>query len=125
LSAETYRAAERVRAKIMRALGYHCAICASKDNLTLDCIEPRGHSHHAAGFIGRQWFYWREYRLGNIQILCDPCQTRKGDMSQADFLAELNNTLVPEVIPISIKGDEQVEQPHNYFLGRNIARRSP
>jgi len=58
-------------------LGDKCAACGSTENLEFDCIEPRGHAHHACSTDKRATFYAREMREGNIQLLCKTCHQKK------------------------------------------------
>ena len=74
--------ADKSRARIRRnllkiCLGERCAICSTTDNLEFDCIESRGNAHHRYDTSHRMCFYWREYRAGNLQLLCAKCNNRK------------------------------------------------
>ena len=74
--------ARRERARLMLVLGNACAACGDLENLTFDCIESRGHEHHSGSPAERMAFYIRESRRGNIQVLCQACNSIKGDLPQ-------------------------------------------
>lgn len=63
--------------RIRAILGNRCAKCGNTSDLELDCIEPRGHKHHAMGRCARACFYRREMRAGNVQLLCNACHAIK------------------------------------------------
>lgn len=63
----------------MLALGNRCVICGRTECLTFDCIRPMGHSHHCMNGNQRLRFYYRQWRAGNLQVLCAECNTRKSN----------------------------------------------
>jgi 5-methylcytosine-specific restriction endonuclease McrA len=63
--------------RLRLALGMRCRVCGSTEQLEMDCIVPQGHHHHAAGMTARACFYRKMARQGNLQLLCQPCHTRK------------------------------------------------
>ena len=56
-----------------------CAHCGTDENLEFDCIWPRGHRHHRGDASQRMCFYRRQFREGNLQVLCNFCNAKKGD----------------------------------------------
>jgi hypothetical protein len=70
------RAKER-RIELMMWLGYCCAKCGKEEDLEFDCIEPQGNEHHRMDTSHRMCFYFKQYRLGNLQILCTKCHSKK------------------------------------------------
>jgi hypothetical protein len=71
--------ARRARRELMTLLGNVCAQCGTSENLEFDCISPRGHRHHRGDASQRMCFYRRQFRDGNLQVLCTVCNARKGD----------------------------------------------
>jgi len=81
---------EKARMKFI--LGGKCQICGVKNNLTFDCIKPMGHSHHKAGSVARITFYRSQMRLGNLQLLCHDCNSRKRDLPMARYVTSVRPT---------------------------------
>ena len=77
--------AQRDRLTLLAALGGKCAACGTKENLTFDCIAPRGDHHHRLSSAARVRFYWNEARRGNVQVLCFNCNVRKSDGAAVPF----------------------------------------
>lgn len=72
--------AKRARAALMELLGNRCAICGAdyeSRELEFDCISPRGDRHHKLDTERRVCFYRKEYKQGNLQLLCVPCHSKK------------------------------------------------
>ena len=69
--------AQQSRARLMTALGGCCSRCRRVVNLQFDCIVPCGDEHHRLDTARRCTFYWRQYRQGNLQILCETCHSVK------------------------------------------------
>jgi hypothetical protein len=74
--------ARRVHAELREALGGKCQACGSVQDLELDCIKPRGHTHHKKGYIMRATFYRRQFRAGNLGLLCADCHNHKTRLDQ-------------------------------------------
>jgi hypothetical protein len=66
-------------------LGGYCASCGTNDTLEFDCIEPVGDRHHRMTAPARISFYRAQMRAGNVQLLCQQCNSLKGDMSATDW----------------------------------------
>ncbi len=86
----SYERAKAKREQIMTILGWRCAACGATENLTLDHIKPLNKAHRPDGYVARQWEYVKQYRQGNIQILCETCQTTKGKHSQEYLMAQVS-----------------------------------
>jgi 5-methylcytosine-specific restriction endonuclease McrA len=69
-----------VRGLLYFALGRRCAVCGAEKDLTFDLVIPDGHKfHHAKMSSGcRVTHYWEHFLNGNLQVLCDKCNGRKG-----------------------------------------------
>lgn len=65
------------RIELMMLLGYQCAKCGAEEELEFDCIKPQGDSHHRYDTSQRMCFYFKQYRQGNLQILCSSCHRKK------------------------------------------------
>ena len=79
MSREAKDWARRKRVELMTLLGNVCAHCGGDENLEFDCIYPKGDRHHRGEASQRMCFYRREFREGNLQVLCNVCSARKGD----------------------------------------------
>ena len=67
--------AARKRLELRRLLGMKCAYCGSRDlrKLEFDVIIPvdcASYGHHKMEWSWRMSFYFRQYRQGNLQLLC-------------------------------------------------------
>ena len=67
------------RRELMTLLGNVCAHCGTAEGLEFDCIYPKGDRHHRGDASQRMCFYRRQFREGNLQVLCNVCNARKGD----------------------------------------------
>ncbi len=83
--------ARRKRRELVAVLGGVCAICGSVEDLGFDCIRPMGDAHHRYDTSQRMCFYRRQFAEGNLQLLCNSCNGRKG---------------ANEVYPVTCDGDE-------------------
>ena len=72
----------RSRAHLLTLLGERCAWCGRDSGLQFDCIVPQGHAHHEMGARSRMVFYRRQWRRGNLQILCPDCHCVKGALDR-------------------------------------------
>jgi hypothetical protein len=107
------------RKRILDSFGNKCAVCQATEHLELDCREPRGHDHHASGPAGRICFYLREWRAGNLQILCEKHNNLKGDMTWSQWQVHVTTILqrssnTPSIIPC-----EQLTQLRNTLSPRD------
>jgi len=71
--------ARRKRQEMLTLLGNVCAHCGTAEDLEFDCIRPMGDRHHKYDTSQRMCFYRRQFRHGNLQLLCGVCNARKGD----------------------------------------------
>jgi 5-methylcytosine-specific restriction endonuclease McrA len=70
--------ARKRRELLIRLCGGCCVKCGSQEQLTFDCITPQGQGHHKLDTSHRMSFYFREFHLNNIQLLCHSCNAVKG-----------------------------------------------
>ena len=82
------------RARLMETLGNRCVECGSLAPLVFDCIDPTGDAHHRMDTSARMSFYFRQHQAGNLQILCDACNTRK---SASDYLTHQQKSATTRV----------------------------
>lgn len=76
--------ARRQRAALMEILGPRCNYCGDTEPKTLefDCVKPMGDKHHRMDTSARMSFYRRQFREGNLQVLCRYCNNTKGNYSE-------------------------------------------
>jgi len=82
-----WAANEKLRMKFI--LGSKCARCGCTNCLTFDCIRPTGDKHHRMGSVARVTFYRNQLRMGNLQLLCSECNSRKGAAEQPRYVPRL------------------------------------
>lgn len=87
--------AQTKRAHLMRVLGGKCVRCGLTTNLTFDCIRATGGAHHRLSSVNRMTFYYGQWRMGNLQILCHGCNSAKGAKAQERYLPGLAPSLLP------------------------------
>jgi len=102
--------AKKERARLRFILKERCNACGSTENLEFDCITPRGNRHHKMSTGQRMCFYRREFRLGNVQLLCSRCNQLKADGTFEELLALLNSDPDLRSSITIIKACEQSEQ---------------
>ncbi len=71
--------ARRKRRELVEMLGGVCAFCGAEEGVEFDCIVPMGDRHHKYDTSQRMCFYRKQFRQGNLQLLCHECNARKGD----------------------------------------------
>jgi len=69
---------KRVRAALLKQLGGKCKKCGSRQELTFDHIHGRDYALEKMSQSGRLCRIKREAKQGLIQVLCNPCNARKG-----------------------------------------------
>jgi hypothetical protein len=64
--------ARKRRLYLRRLLGMKCAVCGSRDyrKLEFDVIKSVGSKHHRIEWSWRMSFYYQQYKLNNLQLLC-------------------------------------------------------
>jgi 5-methylcytosine-specific restriction endonuclease McrA len=82
--------ARRKREELFDALGRECALCGSNFLPSFDHINPELKDRDAfkrAGFVRRMTLYTRDFKGGNLQVLCVHCNAAKKDRfySQSEF----------------------------------------
>ena len=78
--------ARQARERLTTILGGQCVFCGTQENLTFDCIKPRGHEHHKFATDKRMTFYRREFQMGNLQVLCASCNSSKQANEQPVYI---------------------------------------
>jgi 5-methylcytosine-specific restriction endonuclease McrA len=66
-----------IRERLFQELGRICAVCRQGGILEMDCILPQGDQHHRFSASDRAFFYQRQFRAGNLQLLCPRCHAVK------------------------------------------------
>lgn len=99
MGARQKRWAKSVRDDLFDVLGRRCAWCGGHGEavkLTFDVKLPTesggpdGNGHHRKmDWSHRMSFYRRQHDAGNLQVLCDRCNTKKSN-SISDVKPELN-----------------------------------
>ena len=78
----------RKRMKLfLRLLGPFCNVCGSRDNLTVDVIQPAEYRCNRMRPSVASPQYRLELARGNMQILCGSCNSAKGHRSNTAWLA--------------------------------------
>jgi len=80
--------AQNKRSWMIRILGGKCARCQTTECLTFDCIRPQGGKHHRLSSVGRMTFYAQQMRMGNLQLLCSACNSKKGAREQPRYIVK-------------------------------------
>jgi hypothetical protein len=72
------------REKFFNFFGRRCAWCGAPESeevkLTLDVIEPNKttRNHHRMEWSHRMSIYRQQFAIGNLQCLCNSCNSKKG-----------------------------------------------
>jgi hypothetical protein len=74
-----------MRNAVLDALGRRCCVCGTTHDLQCDLIVSDGGRHHGMDWKSRQRFYLAQWNLGNVQILCGPCNRAKASASQRAY----------------------------------------
>lgn len=71
--------ARKARFELMFKLGGACSVCGTDKELDFDCIIPQGPAHHRdMDTSHRMSFYRRQFKQGNLQLLCrHKCHKKK------------------------------------------------
>ena len=70
--------ARRQVEKLKELLGGKCVECGTTEELEFDHLEPRDYESRKLEWSHRISIYRREIAEGKIQLLCKPCNSRKG-----------------------------------------------
>jgi 5-methylcytosine-specific restriction endonuclease McrA len=83
--------ARRATQALRVLLGGKCERCGSTKNLEFDVIVPDGSDHHRRyEWSWRLSFYRYHLKADNLQLLCDKCNSHKGDEHHDYRQSELN-----------------------------------
>lgn len=88
--------AKRKREWLLAALGPKCVQCGATNCLTFDCRVPTGDDHHRLNQANRMTYYMRQAMMGNLQVLCSDCNSRKGAKLEPKY-QPVKRTGVPHV----------------------------
>jgi 5-methylcytosine-specific restriction endonuclease McrA len=78
--------ARRWRDRLLLLLGNRCRHCRTRKELSFDVVTPCDcGEHHRREWSWRISFYRAQHAAGNLQILCDKCNARKGDSMPDPF----------------------------------------
>jgi hypothetical protein len=102
--------ARLARLRLIVTLGGRCAACGATQHLTFDCRVPRGHAHHGQSTDTRMCFYRAQARVGNLQLLCDRCNSLKADGTMDELREQLTALGVAITLSNTIRVGEQCEQ---------------
>lgn len=70
------------RLYLLHLCGDQCEWCGTKKDLEFDCKIPCGDAHHRMDTSHAMSFYWKQWLAGNLQLLCQKCNAKKGDDPQ-------------------------------------------
>jgi hypothetical protein len=85
--------AARSRARLIAALGGRCQRCREIADLTVDVLRASDTRHHGMSPAQRVSYYWREYRRGNLRILCAGCHAQ--DAGRQDGYSTQRTSMTP------------------------------
>jgi hypothetical protein len=54
-------------------MGGKCAKCSATENLEFDCYPVAESSHHNMSWPVRIRFYWKQFGLSNLRLMCKRC----------------------------------------------------
>jgi len=94
--------ARKQRLQLRRLLGLRCWNCGSRDyrKLEFDCIFPQGDFHHRRmDWSWRMSFYRRQLAEGNLALLCQSCNSKKGDDYPFEYKAIPQRFLAANLLP--------------------------
>jgi 5-methylcytosine-specific restriction endonuclease McrA len=76
--------AKRARLKLIALLGGMCVNCGATEDLEIDHIDAskKEKPTHVMSSRGRIGEYKRQIAIGNAQVLCGRCNSKKGDREQ-------------------------------------------
>lgn len=105
---------------LIASLGAKCEACGAKEDLQLDLVTPLKGVSHGNGRTGRLCFYIRQWRLGNVRLLCADCNQLKADKSDAQFWEAFYTQKRRSESSTTIKTGEQLEQQRNALSPREV-----
>jgi 5-methylcytosine-specific restriction endonuclease McrA len=120
MSTATREWARKRRARLIETLGSKCAACGSELYLELDLVVAPKNTNHGNGSLGRLCFYIRQWRMGNVRLLCGSCNRMKAAGLDAEFWSKVIKERRGSESSTTIKHGEQLQQQRKALTPREL-----